>query len=169
MIPIAEFRVPYTRFTGAHGYLPHPRPISSRRTCCRARAMALTRAFDAKAVALQRTGQLRTYPSSLGQEAVTVGLASVMRAEDVLLHLPAKPGPCSGAACACKSCAVWSGDERGQRLAGPREETPDCRADCQPVRPRRGRGLCLSVSPPAACGGGDAGRWRHLQGRFLEP
>jgi hypothetical protein len=40
------------------------------------RAMGLLRAFDLKAVALQRTGRLGTYPASLGQEAVSVGIAS---------------------------------------------------------------------------------------------
>ena len=49
------------------------------------RAMVLTRRFDAKAIALQRTGRLGTFASSLGQEAVVVGLASAMRPEDVLL------------------------------------------------------------------------------------
>src|SRR3977135_3749161 len=49
------------------------------------RAMVLVRAFDVKAVALQRTGRLGTYAASLGQEAVSVGAASAMRNEDVLL------------------------------------------------------------------------------------
>ena len=48
------------------------------------RAMVLVRAFDMKAVALQRTGRLGTYAASLGQEAVSVGTASAMR-NDVLL------------------------------------------------------------------------------------
>ena len=49
------------------------------------RAMVLTRAFDLKAVSLQRTGRLGTYAVSLGQEAVAVGVANAMRAEDVPL------------------------------------------------------------------------------------
>jgi pyruvate dehydrogenase E1 component alpha subunit len=40
------------------------------------RSMVFTRAFDAKAIALQRTGRLGTYASSLGQEAVGVGRRS---------------------------------------------------------------------------------------------
>src|SRR5262245_43400275 len=48
-------------------------------------AMALARAFDLKAVSLQRTGRLGTYAVALGQEAVAVGVASAMRSEDVLL------------------------------------------------------------------------------------
>jgi 2-oxoisovalerate dehydrogenase E1 component alpha subunit len=42
------------------------------------RAMVFTRAFDLKAVSLQRTGRLGTYAVSLGQEAVAVGVASAM-------------------------------------------------------------------------------------------
>src|SRR6266481_1014814 len=38
------------------------------------RGMVLTRAFDLKAVSLQRTGRLGTYAVSLGQEAVSVPL-----------------------------------------------------------------------------------------------
>src|SRR5262249_34056738 len=49
------------------------------------RGMVLTRACDLKAVSLQRTGRLGTYAVSLGQEAVSVGIACAMREEDVLL------------------------------------------------------------------------------------
>src|SRR5207249_2054241 len=49
------------------------------------RGMVLTRAFDLKAVSLQRTGRLGTYAVSLGQEGVSVGIASAMREEDVVL------------------------------------------------------------------------------------
>src|SRR5258708_25766009 len=48
------------------------------------RGMVLTRAFDLKAVSLQRTGRLATYALSLGQDAVSVGVASAMRAHAVL-------------------------------------------------------------------------------------
>ena len=46
------------------------------------RGMALARAFDLRAVSLQRTGRLGTYATSLGQEAVAVGIASAMRPEE---------------------------------------------------------------------------------------
>ena len=51
------------------------------------RAMVLARTFDLKAVSLQRTGRLGTYATSLGQEAVAVGVASAMQPEDVLLPI----------------------------------------------------------------------------------
>ncbi|PXX80406.1 pyruvate dehydrogenase (acetyl-transferring) E1 component subunit alpha [Rivihabitans pingtungensis] len=126
MIPIAEFRVPYTRFLDAHGHLASPPPDFQPHDLLPVyRAMALTRAFDAKAVALQRTGQLRTYPSSLGQEAVTVGLASVMRAEDVLLPTYRETGAMLWRGVRMQELLLyWSGDERGSDFAGPREDFP---------------------------------------------
>ena len=49
------------------------------------KTMTLTRIFDQKAVALQRTGQLGTYASSLGQEAIGVAIGSIMENDDVFV------------------------------------------------------------------------------------
>src|SRR3989442_13131922 len=49
------------------------------------RGMVLTRAFDLKAVSLQRTGRLGTYAVSLGQEAVSFVIPHARRGEDVVL------------------------------------------------------------------------------------
>ena len=48
------------------------------------RMMVRARAFDTKAVNLQRTGKLGTYPSCLGHEATHVGVGAAMHADDVL-------------------------------------------------------------------------------------
>jgi pyruvate dehydrogenase E1 component alpha subunit len=45
----------------------------------------LTRLFDQKAVALQRTGRIGTYAPTLGQEAIGVAVGSLMHPEDVLI------------------------------------------------------------------------------------
>ncbi|MEN9986961.1 MAG: hypothetical protein RI925_2463 [Pseudomonadota bacterium] len=126
MTPIAEFRIPYTRYLDAHGHLACPPPDFQLDALLPVyRAMVLTRTFDAKAVALQRTGQLRTYPSSLGQEAVTVGLASVMRADDVLLPTYRETGAMLWRGVSMTEMLLyWSGDERGSDFAGPREDFP---------------------------------------------
>jgi 2-oxoisovalerate dehydrogenase E1 component alpha subunit len=91
------------------------------------RAMVLTRAFDAKAVALQRTGRLGTYASSLGQEAVGVGLAAAMRPDDVLLPSFREHGAqiCRGVTLE-ELFLYWGGDERGNDFAGPRQDFPNC-------------------------------------------
>lgn len=89
------------------------------------RTMMLTRLFDAKAVSMQRTGQLGTYPSSLGQEAVTVGLASAMRPEDVLLPTYREHGALHWRGVTMEEMLLyWSGDERGLDWQVPREDFP---------------------------------------------
>ncbi len=91
------------------------------------RAMMLTRSFDEKAVALQRTGRLGTYASSLGQEAVGVGIASAMRDDDVLL-----PSFRDQSAMLWRGVAMselllyWGGDERGSDFANTRHDFPIC-------------------------------------------
>ncbi|MDH3376988.1 MAG: pyruvate dehydrogenase (acetyl-transferring) E1 component subunit alpha [Gammaproteobacteria bacterium] len=89
------------------------------------RTMVETRAFDAKAVALQRTGQLGTYASSLGQEAIGVATASVMTADDVLLPTYREYGAqfWRGTTMA-EILLYWGGDERGSDYAGPRGDFP---------------------------------------------
>jgi pyruvate dehydrogenase E1 component alpha subunit len=48
------------------------------------KGMLYSRYFDEKAINLQRTGLLRTYPPAIGQEAIGVGIASAMREGDIL-------------------------------------------------------------------------------------
>lgn len=91
------------------------------------RAMVLTRTFDAKAVSLQRTGRLGTFASSLGQEAVTVGVGAAMRPDDVLLPSFREQGAqfIRGVSMV-ELLQYWGGDERGSDFAGPREDFPIC-------------------------------------------
>lgn len=49
------------------------------------RHMVLIRALDKKVVALQRTGQMRTYPSCLGQEALGVGIGLALQENDIFV------------------------------------------------------------------------------------
>ncbi len=78
------------------------------------RFMLFTRALDAKAVALQRTGKMGTYPSTRGQEAVFVGTGDALAPDDVfvpyyrdlaiLMQRGVKPSDI---------LLYWGGDERG--------------------------------------------------------
>jgi pyruvate dehydrogenase E1 component alpha subunit len=91
------------------------------------RAMALTRTFDAKAIALQRTGRLGTYASSLGQEAVAVGIGAAMTPEDVLLPSFRELGAQILRGITLDELLLfWGGDERGSNFKGPREDFPIC-------------------------------------------
>ncbi len=91
------------------------------------RAMVLTRTFDAKAVALQRTGRLGTFASSLGQEAVAVGVGAAMRPDDVLLPSFREQGAqFIRGVTMVEILLYWGGDERGSDFAGPRQDFPIC-------------------------------------------
>jgi len=91
------------------------------------RGMVLTRAFDLKAVSLQRTGRLGTYAVSLGQEAVSVGIPSAMREEDVLLPSYRDNGTLLWRGTKMEEILLfWGGDERGNLSSGPAHDFPYC-------------------------------------------
>jgi len=91
------------------------------------RGMVLTRAFDLKAVSLQRTGRLGTYAVSLGQEAVSVGIACAMREEDVLLPSYRDNGTLLWRGTKMEEILLfWGGDERGNLSSGPAHDFPYC-------------------------------------------
>jgi pyruvate dehydrogenase E1 component alpha subunit len=127
---VARFEIPFYRFLDADGRIVTPLPGFARdpqNLTVLYRALVLTRAYDAKAIALQRTGRLGTTASSLGQEAVAVGVGSAMRAEDVLLPSFREHGAQLWRGVTLLELFLfWSGDERGSCFAGPREDFPIC-------------------------------------------
>jgi 2-oxoisovalerate dehydrogenase E1 component alpha subunit len=130
MTAVAEFVIPSTQILDPQGNLVGPLPefASDRRELAALyRAMVLTRVFDSKAIALQRTGRLGTYPSSLGQEAVVVGVAAAMRRDDVLVPSYREHGAQLWRGVTLKELFLyWGGDERGNDFAGPRQDFPNC-------------------------------------------
>jgi 2-oxoisovalerate dehydrogenase E1 component alpha subunit len=90
-------------------------------------AMTRTRAFDGKAIALQRTGQLGTFASALGQEAVGVGVASAMEDRDVLVPSYRDHGAQFLRGMSMVECLLyWGGDERGSDFEKSRLDFPNC-------------------------------------------
>ena len=89
------------------------------------RAMVRARTLDARAVTLQRAGQLGTYASALGQEAVAVGVASAMFAEDVLVPSFREHGAqLMRGATPLEILLFWGGDERGCDFGAARSDFP---------------------------------------------
>lgn len=127
---VARFEIAYSRCLDPEGKLVAPLPPTLRKPAdliALYRALVRTRAFDAKAVALQRTGRLGTYASSIGQEAVSVGAASAMRAEDVLLPSFREHGAqLWRGVTPLELFLYWGGDERGSNFAGVRGDFPVC-------------------------------------------
>lgn len=78
------------------------------------RWMNLTRAFDQKAVALQRTGIIGTYPSSLGQEAIAVACGMALEKEDAFVPYYRDHGTFLVRGHLMEhQFLYWGGDERG--------------------------------------------------------
>jgi len=130
MAEIASFSVTYSSHLGPDGRLTGKLPA-----CFDGygdllplyRNMVLTRQFDAKCIALQRTGRLGTYPSCLGQEAIGAGVGSAMRVHDVLVPTYREHGAQIFRGTTIEELLLyWGGDERGSDFSGPREDFPVC-------------------------------------------
>jgi 2-oxoisovalerate dehydrogenase E1 component alpha subunit len=127
---VARFEIRYSRFLDPKGNPVRPLPdfaADRAELVALYRAMVLARSFDAKAIALQRTGRLGTFPSALGQEAVAVGLAAAMRSEDVFLPAFREHGAQLWRGVSLVELFLfWGGDERGSNFAEAREDFPIC-------------------------------------------
>lgn len=130
MNTIAQFSIDYREYLNANGELVHPLPEFAHSVDVLIelyRRMWMLRAFDHKAVALQRTGRMGTYPSSLGQEATFVGIGYALEPSDVfvpyyrdqgvLLARGVKPSEIFG---------YWGGDERNNDYAMGGRDLPIC-------------------------------------------
>jgi pyruvate dehydrogenase E1 component alpha subunit len=128
---VASFSIGHYRVLDEKGEAVAPLPEFARQPEALVpmyRAMVLTRTFDARAVAMQRTGKLGTFTSSLGQEAVGVGVASAMRPEDVLAPSYREQGAQFLRGVTMAQCLLyWGGDERGSDFRGAaRNDFPNC-------------------------------------------
>ncbi|TYO62021.1 pyruvate dehydrogenase (acetyl-transferring) E1 component subunit alpha [Bradyrhizobium hipponense] len=127
---IARFEVCHRSYLAPDGSIQRPLPAfasDAKLLTALYRAMVFLRLFDRKAVALQRTGRLGTYAVSLGQEAVSVGIASAMREEDVLLPSYRDNGALIWRGVRPEEILLfWGGDERGNQFSGPAHDFPFC-------------------------------------------
>ncbi len=114
--------LPHTRYLDAEGQPLGPLPAwveDGERVTALYRAMLRTRLFDQKVVALQRTGRIGTYASSLGQEAIGSAIGSLLQDDDVFLPYY------RDTACQLlrgvsmrEMLLYWGGDERGSDYHG---------------------------------------------------
>src|SRR5690242_12909727 len=147
---IARFEIRYSRFLDPKGNVVRPLPDFARSRAelvALYRAMVLARRFDAKAVALQRTGRLGTFASALGQEAVPIGVASAMRSEDVLLPSFREHGAQLGPGSARSNCSCSGAATNGAAILLRLGRTS--RSACRSARTRRTR---WALRSPSSCG-----------------
>jgi pyruvate dehydrogenase E1 component alpha subunit len=130
MTTIAQFEIGYSQFIDALGKPVQALPEFARdpgNLVALYRWMALMRAYDAKAIALQRTGQLGTFASLLGKEAIEAGIGSAMTADDVFLMTYRENGTQLMRGVTLEELFLyWGGDERGSNFSGPRRDFPIC-------------------------------------------
>jgi 2-oxoisovalerate dehydrogenase E1 component subunit alpha len=117
MTVAASFEIRFTRYLLPDGReaadLP-PFATDPRALVPDYRAMVFMRALDAKAVAMQRTGQIGTYASTLGKEAIDAGIGGVLKKEDVLLPSYRESGVLMlRGVSPHRTLLYWGGDERG--------------------------------------------------------
>jgi 2-oxoisovalerate dehydrogenase E1 component alpha subunit len=130
MTVVAQFEIHHSRFLDEHGKAVEGLPAFARdpaNLVALYRWMVLMRAYDAKAIALQRTGQLGTFASLLGKEAIEAGVGSAMAKDDVFLMTYRENGVQLMRGVTLKEMFLyWGGDERGSDYAGPRRDFPIC-------------------------------------------
>lgn len=124
-----HFSVPYVRILDEKGTLIDKLPsfLGSEKLLNLYRKMLLVRLFDQKAVNLQRTGKLSSYPPSLGQEAVSAAIGQTMLKEDVFLPSYRDQGVLFQRGLSLENAfAWWAGDERGNIIDCPYSDYPPC-------------------------------------------
>ncbi len=126
---VASFSISHLRFLDEHGNTTQDLPEFAKdpdTLLYLYRTMSLTRAADAKAVNLQRTGRMGTYPSSLGQEAISVAIGHAMRKEDVFCPYYREQGTMLQRGVKIEDIFnYWGGDERGSNFGdGTSEDFP---------------------------------------------
>jgi pyruvate dehydrogenase E1 component alpha subunit len=128
MAIVANFKVEFFQYLDAQGKVVQtlPKFAHDKDTLLALyRMMLRTRLFDAKAVALQRTGKMGTFPSSLGQEAVSVGMGHAMKEEDIFCPYYRDQGAMFLRGVTMQEIlAYWGGDERGSNYQGPKRDFP---------------------------------------------
>ncbi|GIX22342.1 MAG: pyruvate dehydrogenase (acetyl-transferring) E1 component subunit alpha [Gammaproteobacteria bacterium] len=156
---VARFEVRYLRFLDERGEWvaePPAELLDPELQLRNYRDMLLLRRFDHKVLMLHRTGRMGTYPGTMGQEAVGVGMARPLTERDVLVpyYRSATDLYVRGAALH-EILLYWMGDERGSDF-----KAPHMKHDF-PIP------ICIGSQLPQAAGVATAIKLRGEQGRAV--
>lgn len=125
---IDRFEIAYYQYLNEIGQLADDAPAlaeNSEKLLALYKWMVLVRTMDAKAIALQRTGKLGTYPSTRGQEAVFVGIGDALLPSDIFVPYYRDMGTLiqRGVKLA-QILQYWGGDERGNCFMENKQDFP---------------------------------------------
>lgn len=133
------------------------------------RMMVRARAFDNKAVNLQRTGKLGTYPSCLGHEATHVGVGAAMQPDDVLFSVYREIGTKFWRGVDMLDILLyWGGDERGTNYQRTPQDFPFCVPIGSQMLHAAGAAMAMQIRGEARCAVGFIGDGGTSQGAFYE-
>jgi 2-oxoisovalerate dehydrogenase E1 component alpha subunit len=128
---VAHFDIFNTQFLNANGELTQPLPDSLADKPALWKSfyewMLLARQFDTKAVNLQRTGQMGTYPSAYGHEGINVALGAALQPEDIFVPYYREAGTMLMRGVRMEEILqYWGGDERGNHYQDNASDLPYC-------------------------------------------
>lgn len=125
---VAKFEIPYYQYLDHEGNVLSEPPSFAKdlsHLIHLYRLMVLNRVFDTKAIALQRTGKIGTYPSTRGQEGVFVGVGNAMEKSDVFIPYYRDVGVLMQRGVKLSDILLyWGGDERGNGFASADNNFP---------------------------------------------
>jgi 2-oxoisovalerate dehydrogenase E1 component subunit alpha len=114
---VARFEIPYYQILNEDSQLVSDLPLFAndpKHLLHLYRLMVLNRTFDTKAIALQRTGRIGTYPSTRGQEAVFVGIGDALEKTDIMVpYYRDVAALLQRGVTLTEILLYWGGDERG--------------------------------------------------------
>jgi 2-oxoisovalerate dehydrogenase E1 component alpha subunit len=169
---VARFEIPFRACLGADGKPCGELPAfaSDGELLRRMYAMMVrARAFDTKAINLQRTGKLGTYPSCLGHEATQVGVGAAMHADDVLFTVYREIGVKFWRGVEMLDVLLyWGGDERGTRYRHTPQDFPFCVPIGSQMPHAAGAAWAMQIRGEARCALACIGDGGTSQGAFYE-
>jgi 2-oxoisovalerate dehydrogenase E1 component alpha subunit len=130
MTTVAQFNVTFKQYLNEKGKLLETLPEFANNPSVLKelyKIMVLTRTFDKKAIALQRTGKMGTYAPINGQEAISTAIGHAMRPEDVFVpYYRDYSAQIQRGVKMSEILAYWGGDERGSQFACNSQDLPIC-------------------------------------------
>lgn len=125
---VAQFEIPYYQYLNEQNQLTADAPDFAKDSDLLVhlyREMVFSRTFDTKAIALQRTGKMGTYPSTRGQEAVFVGIGAAIPKDDIFVPYYRDLATLTQRGVNPVDILMyWGGDERGNQFANPENNFP---------------------------------------------
>lgn len=130
MATVAQFDITYTQLLDEQGVLTCSLPpfATNPETLKELyKLMVLTRTFDKKAIALQRTGKMGTYAPINGQEAISSAIGHAMHQEDVLVpYYRDYAAQFQRGVKMSEILNFWGGNEQGSNYRCASQDLPIC-------------------------------------------